>query len=139
MSIPGSHYEICFTQGDMEDELSILEKIFRIHLSPIRHFYGVQFLNKRAISPVVSVSRRNVSYNYLITWTRHVKKMLWSHLLFHSKFIIFLNLCLYTCNQFVEKCCDMFCLSYLRIVKKRLYTYSKIVHGKSVSLLSNES
>ena len=75
----------------MEDErYSILEQIFRIHLIPMRLFYGVQFLNKRAISPVVQSS-----YNYLITWTRHVKKMLWSHLLFHSKFIIFLNLFVY--------------------------------------------
>ena len=43
---------------------SIVEKNFRIHLIPMRHFYGVQFLNKSVAcnnSPVVSVSRRNTS------------------------------------------------------------------------------
>ena len=43
----------------------IVEKNFMIHLIPMRHFYGLQFLNKSVkvvfnISPVVSVSRRNV-------------------------------------------------------------------------------
>ena len=42
-------------------------------------FYGVQFfLFERKvvcnISPVVSASRRNVSYNYVITQTENVKK-----------------------------------------------------------------
>ena len=60
---------------DMEDEIKVrycrekLEDSFNTN----ENFYGVQFLSKRVrkvvcnISLVVSVSRRNVSNNYLIT------------------------------------------------------------------------
>ena len=48
-------------------EYRIVEKNFRYHLITMRHFYGVNFLNKSVcnISPLVSARRRNDSYNCL--------------------------------------------------------------------------
>ena len=61
----------------VELKVQYCRKNFRIHLIPMRHFYGVQFLNKSVKSFVIFYqlfqSAKETFFNYLKTRTNNVK------------------------------------------------------------------